>query len=108
MRSSPRPNPSDGARRATPRPDRNPLYAAADPPASGRCPTGRYAPRGPCPWGPSELPAHYARSSKLLQVAQVVLIEEPNVWCSRPEHCESLDAASKCESLVTRGVVAEP
>src|SRR6266571_4185343 len=41
MRSSPRPNPSDGARRATPRPDRNPLYAAADPPASGRCPTAR-------------------------------------------------------------------
>src|SRR5439155_15962630 len=24
-----------------------------DPPAFGRCPIGRYAPRGPCPWGPS-------------------------------------------------------
>ena len=29
------------ARDAIPRPDRNPLYAAADPPASGRCPTAR-------------------------------------------------------------------
>src|SRR5256714_14708553 len=41
MRSLPRPNPSDGARERIPRPDRNPLYAAADPPASGRCPTAR-------------------------------------------------------------------
>ena len=31
--------------------DRNPLNAAADPPASGRCPTGRFAPRGPLPLG---------------------------------------------------------
>ena len=32
---------------------RNPLYATADPPASGRYPVGRSAPRGPYPWGPS-------------------------------------------------------
>src|SRR6266699_6220436 len=39
------------------RPDRSPLYAAADPPAFGRCPTGRSAPRGPYPWGPSVGPS---------------------------------------------------
>jgi uncharacterized protein YprB with RNaseH-like and TPR domain len=33
--------------------DRNPLYATVDPPASGRYPVGRSAPRGPYPWGPS-------------------------------------------------------
>jgi uncharacterized protein YprB with RNaseH-like and TPR domain len=33
--------------------DRNPLYATEDPPASGRYPVGRSAPRGPYPWGPS-------------------------------------------------------
>ncbi len=32
---------------------RNPLYATVDPPASGRYPVGRSAPRGPYPWGPS-------------------------------------------------------
>jgi DNA-3-methyladenine glycosylase I len=32
---------------------RNPLYATVGPPASGRYPVGRYAPRGPSPWGPS-------------------------------------------------------
>ena len=36
---------------------RNPLYAAADPRPGGRFPTGRYAPKGPCPWGPSAIVA---------------------------------------------------
>src|SRR5881396_3449827 len=72
---------------------RNPLYAAADPPASGRCPTAR---------GPSELPARYSRSSKLLQIAQVVLIEEPDVGRPRPKHRESFDPSAESESLISR------
>src|SRR5947207_13258997 len=77
---------------------RNPLYAAADPPASGRCPTAR---------GPSELLARYPRSSELFQVAEIVLVEESNVRCPRAEHREALDAASECEALIAGGVVAD-
>src|SRR5438093_7418838 len=86
---------------------RNALYAAADPPASGRFPTGRYAPRGPCPWGPSELPARDSRSSKLLQEPHVVLIEEPDVGRARAEHAEPFDPAAEREALVARGVVPD-
>src|SRR5437588_9706674 len=77
---------------------RNPLYAAADPPASGRCPTAR---------GPSELPARDSRSSELLQVSQVVLIEESDVRCSSSQHGQTLDAAPEGEALIARRVVAD-
>src|SRR5437667_5976201 len=43
------------------RPDRNPLYAAADPPASGRCPTAR---------GPSVRPRRLSRSPRSAQCVQ--------------------------------------
>src|SRR5437867_5553345 len=77
---------------------RNPLYAAADPPASGRCPTAR---------GPSELPARYSRSSKLLQVTQIVLIEEPDIGRAGTEHREALDAAAEGETLIFGRVIAD-
>src|SRR6267143_2277357 len=78
---------------------RNPLYSAADPPASGRCPPAR---------GPSELPARDSRSSKLLQVPEIVLIEEPDVGCASTEHRETFDATAERESLIARGVVPDP
>src|SRR5437660_5484405 len=77
---------------------RNPLYAAADPPASGRCPTAR---------GPSELPARDLRSSKLFQVSQVVLIKKSDIRCPSSQHGQALDAAAECEALILRGVVAD-
>src|SRR5213596_1984281 len=77
---------------------RNPLYAAADPPASGRCPTAR---------GPSELPARDSRSSELLQVSQVVLIKKSDVRCSSSQHRQALDATTEREALITSGVVAD-
>src|SRR5437870_5048767 len=77
---------------------RNPLYAAADPPASGRCPTAR---------GPSELPARYSRSSELFQVPEIVLVEESNVRRPRTWHRQTLDAAPEGEALIFRGVVAD-
>src|SRR5258706_10623166 len=86
---------------------RNPLYAAADPPASGRCPTDRYAPRGPCPWRPSELPPRDSRSSELFQVPKIVLVEESNVRRPRAEHRQALDAAPKGEALIAGGVVSD-
>src|SRR5437870_11716800 len=77
---------------------RNPLYAAADPPASGRCPTAR---------GPSELPARDLRSSKLFQVSQVVLIKKSDIRCPSSQHGQALDAAAEGEALIFRGVVAD-
>src|SRR5439155_21806388 len=77
---------------------RNPLYAAADPPASGRCPTAR---------GPSELPARYSRSSELFQVPEIVLVKESNVRRPRAQHREPLDPPAKRESLITSRVVAD-
>src|SRR5436309_9690391 len=73
---------------------RNPLYAAADPPASGRCPTAR---------GPSELPARYSRSSELFQVPEIVLVEESNVRRPRPKHRPSFYAAPEGEALILSG-----
>src|SRR5436309_14331609 len=73
---------------------RNPLYAAADPPASGRCPTAR---------GPSELPARDSRSSELLQISEVVLIEQPDIRRPRPKHRQSFYAAPEGETLIFRG-----
>src|SRR5438477_2915191 len=76
---------------------RNPLYAAADPPASGRCPTAR---------GPSELPDRDSGSSELLQISEIVLIEESNIRCPSAQHREPLNSPAKCEALIARGVVA--
>src|SRR5258706_8582689 len=86
---------------------RNPLYAAADPPASGGCPTGRYAPRGPCPWRPSELPPRDSRSSELFQVPKIVLVEESNVGRAGTEHRETLDSSTESEPLISRWVISD-
>src|SRR5205823_2860837 len=75
-------------------------------------PRGGEPAEGPRPGGPcreqrvSELPAPY-EASELLQVAQIVLIKEPDVGRAGTEHRQSFDATAEGEALVAGGVIAD-
>src|SRR5438477_1007747 len=76
-------------------------------------PRGGEPAEGPGPGGPrreqrvSDVPARHERALELLQVAEVVLIEEPDVGRAGAEHREALDASAEGEALIARRVVAD-
>src|SRR6267143_831538 len=91
---------------ATPRCEKKPGGQVRGPPRGGE------PAEGPRPGGPrreqrvSDLSARVAATSKLLEVAEIVLIEEPDVGCASTKHREALDAAAKGKALVSRWVIA--
>src|SRR6267143_1556334 len=92
---------------ATPRCEKKPGGQVRGPPRGGE------PAEGPRPGGPrreqrvSDLSARVAATSKLLEVAEIVLIEEPDVGCAGTEHREALDAAPASAALISSRVVAD-
>src|SRR5256885_9238524 len=92
---------------AAPRCERKPGGQVRGPPRGGE------PAEGPRPGGPrreqrvSDLSARVAATSEFLEVAQVVLIEEPDVGCAGTEHREALDATAEGKALIFGWAVAD-